>query len=173
MGQTLREELPTHPNDHAHSESYRLRVDGLVGRCLDLAVKDLERLPQHYLTEDFTCLEGWTVPDVKWSGVVLETVVALADPLADARYIQASAGDFSLPLSREEASRALLAIRLGGDAVPVEHGGPVRLVVPSGQCFMQIKWLNRLELRREGGANSAKSIALDRLASIPTKPQEK
>jgi DMSO/TMAO reductase YedYZ molybdopterin-dependent catalytic subunit len=148
-----------------------------VRRCVDLTLKDLERLPQHYVTEDFTCLEGWTVPDVKWSGVSLEAVVALADPLADARYVQASAGEFSLPLSREEASRALLAIGLGGEAVPVENGGPVRLAVPSGQCFIQIRcrWLNRLELRREAGANTAKSIALGRLASISTipNPQEK
>jgi DMSO/TMAO reductase YedYZ molybdopterin-dependent catalytic subunit len=167
-GQALREKLPVHPHHDIHFEGYVLRVDGLVQHCLDLTSKHLERLPQHHLTQDFTCLEGWTVPDVQWSGVLLEAVLALADPRADARYVQASAGDFSLPLSREEASRALLAIRLGGDAVPVEHGGPVRLIVPSGHCFMQIKWLNHLELCREAGANTAKSIALGRLPSIST-----
>jgi DMSO/TMAO reductase YedYZ molybdopterin-dependent catalytic subunit len=172
VGRTLREKLPVHPSDHIHSDRYALRVDGLVQRCLDLTSKDLERLPQRQLTEDFTCLEGWTVPRVEWSGVLLETVLALADPLADARYVQASAADFSLPLSREEAGRALLAIRLGGAAIPAEHGGPVRLVVSSGQCFMQIKWLNHLELRRETGLNTAKSIALGRLPSTSTTPDK-
>ena len=166
--QALREKLPVHPHHDIHSEGYVLRVDGLVQHCLDLTSKHLERLPQHHLTQDFTCLEGWTVPDVQWGGVLLEAVLALADPHADARYVQASAVDFSLPLSLEEASRALLAIRLGGDAIPVEHGGPLRLIVPSGHCFMQIKWLNHLELCREAGANTAKSIALGRLPSIST-----
>jgi DMSO/TMAO reductase YedYZ molybdopterin-dependent catalytic subunit len=137
-------------------------------RCLELTLADLEQLPQHDLTDDFTCLEGWTVPNVKWSGVLLQTVLSLANPLREAHYVQASASDFSLPLSRDVANRALLAIRLGGNALPAEHGGPVRLVVPDGQCFMQIKWLDHLELRTEAAANTAKATALSRLSRVPT-----
>lgn len=166
---TVRRKLPVHPNHRVNSETSVLRVDGLVRCCLTLTSQDLERLPQRHLTEDFTCLEGWTVPNVKWSGVWLEDVIALAHPFPEARFVQASAGDFSLPLSREEASRALIATRLSGDAIAREHGGPIRLVVVSGQCFMQIKWLSHLELRKEAGENTARSIALGRLPSTSTR----
>ena len=50
--------------------------------------------------------------------------------------------------------------------IPPEYGGPVRLIVPGGDCFMNIKWLDHLELRNEPGPNTAKTIALGRLASV-------
>jgi DMSO/TMAO reductase YedYZ molybdopterin-dependent catalytic subunit len=164
----IREKLPVHsPRDDKGIRPSVLRVDGLVGHCLELTLADLERLPQQDLTDDFTCLEGWTVPNIRWRGVLLETVVSLTEPRLEARYVQASAGDFSVSLPRDRAERALLAIRLYEGAVPSEHGGPVRLVVPGGECFMSIKWLDHLELRGEPGANTAETIALGRLAGGP------
>jgi len=163
----VREKLPIHgPRNEEGIRSHALRVDGLVGQCLELTLADLERLPQQDLTADFTCLEGWTVPNVRWRGVLLATVLSLAEPRLDARYVEASAGDFSVSLPRDRAERALLAIRLDEGAVPLEHGGPVRLVVPGGECFMSIKWLDHLELRTEPGANTAETIALGRLPSL-------
>jgi DMSO/TMAO reductase YedYZ molybdopterin-dependent catalytic subunit len=163
----VREKLPVHrPKEEEGIRPHVLRVDGLVGRCLELTLADLERLPQQELTADFTCLEGWTVPNVRWRGVLLATVLSLTEPRLDARYVQASEGDFSVSVPLERAERALLAIRLDEGAVPPEHGGPVRLVVPGGECFMNIKWLDHLELRTEPGANTAKTIALGRLSSI-------
>lgn len=155
--------LPVHRRKDEKTRTHVLRVDGLVGQCLELTLADLEGLPQQDLTDDFTCLEGWTVPNLNWRGVPLETVLSLAQPSPEAHYIQASAGDFSVPLPRDHAERALLAIRLDENAVPPEHGGPVRLIVPGGQCFTSIKWLDHLELRAEAGANTAKTIALGRL----------
>jgi len=128
-----------------------------------LTFGDLEKLPQKDLTHDFTCLEGWTVPAVKWRGVALQTLLLLAEPQPEARYVQASAGEFSIALQLESAGHVLLATYLGDASVPPEHGGPVRLIVPGGDCFMNIKWLDHLELCREPGPNTAKTIALGRL----------
>ena len=126
----------------------------------------MEKLPQQDFTHDYTCLEGGTVPDVRWSGVKLETVLLLAEPSPEARYVQASAGIFSISLQRDAAASVLLAIHLDSTSVPPEYGGPVRLIVPGGDCFMNIKWLDHLELRNELGPNTAKTIALGRLASV-------
>ncbi|MGB7434882.1 MAG: molybdopterin-dependent oxidoreductase, partial [Candidatus Acidiferrum sp.] len=84
----------------------------------------------------------------------------------EARYVEASAGNFTVSFPLEQARRALLAIRFDEGALPPEHGGPVRLVLPGGECFMNIKWLDHLELCSEPGANTAKTIALGRLASV-------
>ena len=76
----VRSKLPVHRvKDEESSRHHVLRVDGLVGHCLELTLADLERLPQQDLTHDFTCLEGWTVPDIKWRGVLLETVLSLTE----------------------------------------------------------------------------------------------
>ena len=161
----VREKLPAHQKDGKDLRNHVLRVDGLVAECLNLTPADLELLPQQELTGDFTCLEGWTVPNVKWRGVLLETVFSLARPCPEARHVQASAGDFGISLPKDRAERALLAIRLNGSALSSEHGGPVRLVVPGGECFTSIKWLDHLELRSELGQNTAKTIALARMSS--------
>jgi len=57
-------ELPIH-RDHRKPglNAAVLRVDGLVEQC-QLTSADLQRLLQRDVRKDFTCLEGWTVPDV-------------------------------------------------------------------------------------------------------------
>jgi DMSO/TMAO reductase YedYZ molybdopterin-dependent catalytic subunit len=162
---TILEKLPVHALEGRKTlQPYVLCVDGLVRRCLHLTVADLEKLPQQDVSHDFTCLEGWTVPDVKWSGVLLEAILLLTEPSPEARYVQASAGEFSISLPRDVALHALLAIRLVNSALALEHGGPVRLIVPGGECFMNIKWLDHLKLRRDAGSNTGETIALGRAA---------
>lgn len=159
----IREKLPLHTGKDQNPRSSVLRVDGLVSEPLELSLADLERLPQQDFADDFTCLEGWTVPHVRWRGVLIPTLLSRAHPSSEARFVQASAGEFSVSLSREDAERALVAVRLHDDLIPVEHGGPMRLVVPEGKCFVQIKWLDHLELRSEPGSNTAETIAVNRL----------
>ena len=155
--------LPVHPSNKADVGVHVLRVNGLVGQTLELTPSDFERLPQRDVTADFTCEEGWTVPAVKWWGVTLESVLALAGAHPEAQWVQASAGEFTVPIPLQDARRALLATRLGEGALPSEHGGPVRLIVPGGDCWTSIKWLDHLELRTEPGPNTGKTIALGRL----------
>lgn len=164
----IRQELPLHPGDHADNRPLALRVDGLMSKPLVLTTADLECLPQQELTADFICLEGWTVPSLRWSGVLLTTLLSLVGANAEARYVQASAEDFNISLPLDRIERVLIAVRLGGRALPREHGGPFRLVVPEGECFTNIKWLDHLELRAEPGPNTAKAIAVGRLSSAET-----
>jgi len=163
--------LPVHPTDRDEARPHVLRVDGLVEQMIALTPGDLDVLPQSDFADNFSCLEGWTVPDVKWRGVALEHVLALAAPRPDAQWLQASAGEFSVPIKMQEARRAILATHIGDDPLPREHGGPVRLVVPGGDCFTSIKWLDHLELRAEPGVSTGESIALGRLAASRTPKQ--
>lgn len=94
----------------------------------------------------------------------LDAVLSLAKPAVLARYIPASAEEFSIPFPIDRIERALIAIHLDGRALRAEQGGPFRLVVPDGDCFMQIKWLDHLETCEEPRANTAERIALARLA---------
>ena len=163
----IRATLPLHElGDHTSGAPGSLRIDGLVIHCLDLGPADLELMPQHDLRDDFRCREGWVVRDLRWRGVLLETVLGLAKPHREARHVQASAGDFRISLPLDRAVHALLAIKLNESNLSVEHGAPVRLVVPGGECFTSIKWLDHLELRSDAGLNTAETIALTRLSSL-------
>jgi hypothetical protein len=46
-----------------------------------------------------------------------------------------------------------LAFRLNGAPLPIERGGPVRMLVPEAYGFKSIKWLNRIVLTNDYRAN--------------------
>ena len=118
--------LPVHPGSGPDPAAWRLRVDGLVGQPLDLDLGDLAAMPQQLMVDDFSCLEGWTVPGLRWRGVAVAELLDRAAVPPEAAWVQLSADDFSLPLPIEEARGALLALEVNGEPLPGEHGGPAR-----------------------------------------------
>jgi DMSO/TMAO reductase YedYZ molybdopterin-dependent catalytic subunit len=130
-------------------EKWRLAVDGAVATPLSLSFADLMDLPQVTVDADFHCVTGWTVLDMKLTGVRFETVLALARPAAEATHVMTHAYDgYSTNLPIEEAIKedVLLVVSVGGDPLPEEHGGPVRVVVPQLYAWKGAKWLKRIEL---------------------------
>ncbi len=53
----------------------------------------------------------------------------------------------------------LVAYRLNGAAIPLERGGPVRMIVPWAHGFKSIKWLQRITLTNEYRANDTYAAA--------------
>ena len=130
-------------------EKWRLEVDGAVGAPLSLSFAELMALPQVEVDADFHCVTGWSVLDMRLSGVRLETVLALARPTAEATHVMTHAYDgYSTNLPIEEAIKedVLLVVAIGGDPLPTEHGGPVRIVVPQLYAWKGAKWLKRIEV---------------------------
>lgn len=163
MQYDIRPTLPPHQFPATYTWPGALRVDGLVRHPLRLTLAELTALPQQALIADFSCLEGWTVPTVVWRGVPLSAALDRAEVDPAARWVQVSAWDISVPLPIDAVATALLATHLGEAPLEPLHGGPLRLVLPGGQCYTSIKWVERIELRREPAANTARAAALARL----------
>jgi DMSO/TMAO reductase YedYZ molybdopterin-dependent catalytic subunit len=159
----LRASLPEHPVP-ANSTRGELRVDGLVERPLALRPADVAHLERVEVAEPFTCEEGWQTPTLTWRGVRLLDVLQLAGPRAGAAWVRVSAGEYALPLPLKDAAGAVLAERLNGEALTIEHGGPWRLVLPGGSCFTSVKWVDRLEVAVQAGDASGERIARARLS---------
>jgi DMSO/TMAO reductase YedYZ molybdopterin-dependent catalytic subunit len=136
---------------------WRLRVHGMVERELTLSFDDLlaRRLTEAWVT--LACVSnpvgGDLVGNAWWSGVRIADVLAEARPLtgADAvRQTSADGWDCATPLSVLTDDRnALLALAMNGEPLPLEHGYPVRAVVPGLYGFVSAtKWLVDLEVTR-------------------------
>ena len=128
---------------------WRLAVDGAVERPLALSWDDFLALPQIDDVSDFHCVTGWSVHDLRWSGVRLSTLLALARPGADATHLMLHGRDgYSTNLPLEEALKddVLVARALAGAPISREHGGPARVVVPQLWAWKGAKWLSRVEL---------------------------
>ena len=95
---TVLDALPVHPGDAPDPASWRLRVDGLVGQPLDLGLHDLLAMTQQLVVDDFACLEGWTVPGIRWRGIAVADLLERAGAPPDAAWVQVTADDFSVPL---------------------------------------------------------------------------
>ncbi len=131
------------------AERWRLVVDGACETPLTLSFAELLELPQVELEADFHCVTGWSILDLAYRGVRLETVLALARPHADATHLMAHASDgYSTNLPLEEALKpdVLLVHAVEGAPLARAHGGPVRVVTPQLYAWKGAKWVSRLEL---------------------------
>ncbi len=130
--------------------SWRLVVDGLCAAPRTFTFADLLALPRQDQTTDFHCVEGWTVFDVPWNGVVLATLLDLVQPWPTASQVtfHTLGGRYneSLPLAVAREPRTLLGFGVNGATLPLEHGFPLRLVVPRLLGYKNAKYVARIEL---------------------------
>jgi DMSO/TMAO reductase YedYZ molybdopterin-dependent catalytic subunit len=127
-----------------------LEVDGLVERTMRLDRTAWLALPRTQETRDLHCVEGWSVADLDWEGVRVSELLSRAGPRPDGRFVTFHAYDGTytdtLTLAEAQAPDTLLADTLDGRALPAEHGGPLRLVIPSQLGYKNVKWVVRLEV---------------------------
>ena len=133
----------------AVAADYALAVDGPTP--LRLSVADLGALPQHEVELPITCVEGWSA-SAPWGGVRLADVLDRAGVAPDAaiRLTSLQQGGLygSSTMTAEQARHddTLLALRVRGEVLALDHGYPVRLIAPNRPGVLQTKWLTRIEV---------------------------
>ena len=165
-GQYLTEKWPVlhyGPVPSFDPKKWDLRVFGAVGSELRWSwdeVQQLDAEAKALITADMHCVTTWSRLDLRWRGVRLSTVLALAEPTDDATHLMAHGSDsYTTNLALEEALKddVLLAHTVddGGSAagrggafapLPREHGGPLRMITPQLYAWKGSKWICRLEL---------------------------
>jgi DMSO/TMAO reductase YedYZ molybdopterin-dependent catalytic subunit len=127
---------------------YRLRVEGLVSRPLQLDLAALAALPQQSVTMRHVCVEGWAAI-VTWSGVRLVDVLHLAGISPLGGYVEIESADqYFESWDRPSAlhPQTLLATAMNGAPLPVANGAPVRLATPIKLGYKLSKWVTRLRV---------------------------
>lgn len=134
----------------ARAPEYRLTVvNGSTQRAFTIA--ELQAMPQTTHRLPIACVEGWSA-DGEWTGIVLaDLLAAVSDsPDADVRMISLEPpGPYSrtvLPARHARDSQTLIALRLNGQTLDIDHGYPCRLIAPSRPGVLQTKWLSRIEV---------------------------
>ncbi|WP_295788283.1 molybdopterin-dependent oxidoreductase [uncultured Microbacterium sp.] len=137
--------------------TWTLRVHGLVEQEVVLRWEDLVALPQKETIATLVCVSnevgGSLIGTARWLGVPIRDVLARARPTAEADMVLSRSVDgftASSPLEALTDQRdALLAIGMNGEPLPLEHGFPVRLVVPGLYGYVSAtKWVSELEVTR-------------------------
>ena len=147
---------------------YRLMINGLVDRPLVFTYADLERFPRENHVYFCECAANtgmeWAgaqlngvqfthgmIHNMEYTGIPLRTLLAAAgaDISADKWvYVEgadASSNGRSIPMEKA-LDDVLVAFKANGEALRMEHGYPVRLVVPGWEGNLWVKWLRRIEV---------------------------
>ncbi|MBI5480879.1 MAG: molybdopterin-dependent oxidoreductase [Deltaproteobacteria bacterium] len=142
------------PDLQAVLQSWRLAVDGLCVAPQSFTFADLVCLSRQEQVTDFHCVEGWSVYDVPWSGVHLQRLFDLVQPTAAATHVTFhTLGDRyheSLPLGVALEPRTILGSAVGGSPLPLEHGFPLRVLVPRLLGYKNAKYVERTDAPVQG-----------------------
>jgi sulfite oxidase len=149
--------------------AYRLTVNGMVAKPLQLTLEDLRQLPQFTVPATIECTgngRGFYSPKVpgiqwmrgaignaEWRGPRVSDVLKLAGVASGAAFLEtdgadtgvAATPDFvrSLPMNKAMHLATILALSMNGQT-PDIHGFPVRLIVPGWDGTSSVKWVVRI-----------------------------
>jgi DMSO/TMAO reductase YedYZ molybdopterin-dependent catalytic subunit len=110
----------------------------------------LEAMPQHTAELPIACVEGWSTTQM-WSGVRLRDLAALAGMSTSARATVRSLERFGgfnhavLQANQVGNPDALLALRVNGVNLSMDHGYPARIIVPALPGVHNTKWVRSIE----------------------------
>ena len=130
-------------------DGWRLSVNGLVERPTTWTWDEMHALPGSAYFGDIHCVTAWSKFDVSFRGVSVDVLLAAAGPLNEARFVLAHSSTgytTNLRLADVSDGKAWIAWEVDGRALPREHGGPARLLVPHLYFWKSAKWVSRLEL---------------------------
>ena len=130
--------------------TWDLRVFGEVESELRLSWDELTALPASENVQDIHCVTRWSRFDTQFKGVHWRELAALVNPKQTANFAIAHAEQgytANVPISFLEADNALLAYEADGEPLGLEHGWPLRLVIPGKYFWKSAKWLRGIELR--------------------------
>ncbi|MEV7631029.1 molybdopterin-dependent oxidoreductase [Microbacterium sp. NPDC089318] len=137
-------------------ETWRLVIDGMVDRRVEITFDELVEMGLDEYAITLTCVSnvvgGDLVGNAMWLGVPVRDVLRLAAPHADADMVLSRSVDgytASTPLSAltDDGLDAILAVGMNGEPLPLEHGFPVRMVVPGLYGYVSAtKWVTELKV---------------------------
>jgi DMSO/TMAO reductase YedYZ molybdopterin-dependent catalytic subunit len=158
------------------SSTWRLDVHGLVDRPLSLGLRELLNMRSQTLVVTLECAgngrslldppvegEKWAlgaVSTAEWTGVPLVEVLDRAGIKSGASEVvfrgadrgsvpgQAEPIRFERSLSLDDArgSEVSLAYAMNGEPLPIQHGFPLRVIVPGWYAVASVKWLTEIEV---------------------------
>ena len=113
--------------------TWDFKVYGLVDSPFTLTWQQFRALPRKTVATDIHCVTRWTKLDTTWEGVPIQHVLELAELRPEVSHVVAHSEQgytANLPLSVLDDDDVLLADTFDGEPLELEHGYPLRLLVP-------------------------------------------
>ncbi|MGJ3238132.1 MAG: sulfite oxidase-like oxidoreductase [Anaerolineae bacterium] len=158
-GQSLTAKFPVltyGPTPKFDPTTWDLRVFGEVEKEMSWTWDAFTQLPTTTLTTDIHCVTRWSKFDTTWEGVPFKDFIKLFGVKDTARYVIAHC-DYgyttNLPIEAMLEDDVLLAYKYEGEHLSeahlMDHGGPLRTLVPKRYLWKSAKFVRALEFSKE------------------------
>ncbi len=127
---------------------WRLQIFGLVEQEVTLTWDELKALPQTSAHNDIHCVTTWSKFDNDWEGVSFQDIFNVVRVKPEARYVVFhSYGGYTtnVPLDEIQGRENMLAHTHNGEPLTLEHGWPLRSLVPELYLWKSAKWIRGIE----------------------------
>ncbi len=144
---TVGEKPPEGPFDR-----WSITVRGCVIQPQTLTLEQLLAEPQEEQAIDIHCVTRWSRLGVLFAGIPLSRFLAPELLTANAKFISFVARSdrgHSSSVTLEVARMSLLALYAEGKPLPVEYGGPLRVIVPGRDFYQSVQWREAIEVLSE------------------------
>lgn len=124
--------------------AFKLKVHGRVKAPFEIDYAGLLKLPQVEKVADVHCVTGWSLIDGLWKGVQIALLAEKAQVKPEARHVifEAAHGyTANVPMKEATADTAMVTYRLNGKPFALQHGAPVRGLVPDLYFWKSAKWI--------------------------------
>jgi DMSO/TMAO reductase YedYZ molybdopterin-dependent catalytic subunit len=137
------------------TEDWRLKIHGMVDNPIEMDIEDLLRRPVVERDITLTCVSNKVgdnlVGNARWTGVLLTPILEEARVHAKAdQLVSRSIDGFTAGTPTKvvmDSRDAMLAVGMNGRPLPLEHGFPVRMIVPGLYGYVSAtKWIVDMQL---------------------------
>jgi DMSO/TMAO reductase YedYZ molybdopterin-dependent catalytic subunit len=132
-----------------NSMKWEFAALGLVKKPIKWTWQEFQSLPRVKVKADFHCVTRWSRLDNLWEGVATREILNRVEVADTVRYVLVHAYDegwsTNMPFDHFTAEDALFADTHDGQPLSLEHGGPLRLIVPRLYAWKSAKWIRGIE----------------------------
>ena len=131
--------------------NWKLEVDGLVARPGTFTLSSITSLPKRVMNTRHCCVEGWSMIP-KWGGAVMKDFLISVGADLNAQFIRVDCGDdyyTSYDMKSVLHPQTLLCYEAYGKPLALDHGAPLRIVMPTKLGYKSAKWITKITVTNE------------------------
>ena len=132
-------------------EHWTLTVEGLVEKPGEYSLQQIAAFPKRVMNTRHCCVEGWSMIP-KWGGTVMRDFLVSVGADPHAHYIAVECGDdyyTSYDMASILHPQTLLCYEAYNKSLSLEHGAPLRIVMPTKLGYKSAKWISKLVVTNE------------------------
>ncbi len=131
------------------SEDWSFTIEGLVAEPTSWTWDEIHDLPPSSYIGAIHCVTAWSKFGMTFTGVSIDTlldVVTMTSGATHAMAVSHTGYTTNLPIEDLTGGKAWVVWEVDGEPLPVDHGGPARLLVPHLYFWKSAKWIAGLQI---------------------------